>query len=356
VTNQLDPGDIRQIDRQSMSSLILSWPEQIESQSLRLAEAGWPDLAAAGLRQCLLGGMGGSAIAGDVVYGVAEDSFALPFRVVRDYRWPGGVDARTLCLLSSYSGNTEETLGLYDEAGARGAVRRVLTSGGELMSRARRDGVPVVTLPPGLPPRAALGYSVVSVLGLFRSLGWQDAEGGALGEAQEILEAGNRLFAPEIGEPENPAKQLARALNGHAVVIYTPVRHLHGVGLRWKGQINENAKQLAFHADLPELDHNEIVGWEVLRDLHSRFRVVFPRDHHEHPRVARRIELTRGILAAEGVESLEVHSRGRSRLARLVSLIQIGDWVSLYLAALAGVDPTNLEKLDRLKRTLEESD
>lgn len=356
MSGRLDPGDIRQIDRQGMSSLILSWPEQIRTQSKVLDEAGWPDLTTAGIRQCLLGGMGGSAIAGDVVYGVAEDSFGLPFRVNRDYQWPGGVDAHTLCLLSSYSGNTEETLGLYDQAGRAGAVRLVLTSGGELMDRAARDGVPLITVPPGLPPRAALGYSVVSVLGLFRSLGWHDAGGGALGEAQEVLEAGNRLFAPETGEPENPAKQLARALSGRAVVIYTPARHLHGVGLRWKGQINENAKQLAFHADLPELDHNEIVGWEVLRDLHPRFRVVFPRDHDEHPRVARRIELTRGILAAEGVESLEVHSRGRSRLARLISLIQFGDWVSLYLAVLAGVDPTRLDKIDRLKRTLEESD
>jgi glucose/mannose-6-phosphate isomerase len=354
VSRGIDTALVEQVDGSDMCSLIRSWPEQIEAQTRRLEDAGWPDPPAAAER-ILLGGMGGSAIAGDVVYGVIEDELGVPFQVVRDYLWPGGVGARSLCLLSSYSGNTEETLSLYEEAGARGATRLVLSSGGELSRRAARDGVTAVTLPPGLPPRAALGYSVVSVLGLFRSLGWQHTGAGALGEAQEVLEAGNRLYAPEIDEPRNPAKQLARSLSGHAVVIYTPVRHLTGVGRRWKGQINENAKQIAFHADLPELDHNEIVGWEVLRDLHPRFRVVFPRDHDEHPRVARRIELTRGILAAEGVESVTVPSRGESRLARVLSLIQLGDWVSLYLAVLAGVDPTRLEKIDRLKTTLEES-
>jgi glucose/mannose-6-phosphate isomerase len=339
-----------------MADLVRSLPDQLAAQRRQLAETGWPRFEGGRFRQLLLGGMGGSAIAGDVAFGVAEDDFDLPFRVVRDYRWPGELGARTLCLLSSYSGNTEETLSLYQEAGVRGAERLALSSGGELTSRAIRDGVPYVPLPPGLPPRAALGYSLVSVLALFRSLGWQGAGDSTLDEAQELLTAGNRQLAPEIEEPKNPAKQIAQALFGSVVVIYTPARHLAGVGLRWKGQINENAKQLAFHADLPELNHNEIVGWERLRDLHPRFRVVFPRDLDEHPRVARRIELTRGIMSDEGVESLEVHSRGESRLARVLSLIQLGDWVSVYLAVLGGVDPTYLAKVDQLKKTLEEDD
>ena len=229
----------------------------------------------------------------------------------------------------------------------------MITSGGELARRAAADGVAAVFVPPALPPRAALGYSLVSLLELLQALGFQGEGEHAALEAHEVLAAGTSLLAPESPVAENPAKKLAQALQGRVVVVYTAARFLAGVGQRWKGQINENAKTPSFTNVLPELNHNESVGWEALRPWHERFGVVCLRDREEHPRAARQMEWTRAMLAGEGLTVVEATPTGTSRLARLLSLVQLGDWVSLYLAALAGVDPYPITKIDALKRSLE---
>lgn len=354
MKDALGPQALAALDSRGMLALVRSWPEQIRDQSASLAARPWPaDVARPAPRLLAVGALGGSAAGAELARGLFERSLPIPFLVVREYEWPAAVGPGTLCVLSSYSGNTEETLALYDQAGERGAARAAVTSGGELARRAERDGVPAVFLPPGLPPRAALGYSLVSLLALLHTLG----EGGegeeAVREAQDILSTGNALYSPETAEAENPAKQLARSLAGRVVVVYTAARFLVGVGLRWKGQINENAKTPAFTNALPELNHNESVGWEALRPVHDRFGVVCLRDAEEHPRAARQMEWTREMLAGEGLAVVEARPRGRSRLARMLSLVQLGDWVSLYLAALAGVDPTPIVKIDALKRSLE---
>jgi glucose/mannose-6-phosphate isomerase len=348
----LDTAALARADPGGMWRHVATWPDQWARQRLLLAEEPWPPLHAAGFDQLAIGGLGGSAIAGDVAYGVAQDDFPLPLRVVRDYRWPGSVGGRSLCLLSSYSGDTEETLSLYDEAGARGARRLVLTSGGKLAERAERDGARVVSLPPGLPPRAALGYSLVAVLALLRALGWPGGGEAEQDETGHLLAEGNALFGGEVPEAKNPAKAWARELAGRLVVLYAPARPLWGVGLRWKGQINENAKAPAYASDLPEMNHNEIVSWHRETVARLPASAIFLRDGDEHPRVARRLELTRSILEAEGVRCHEARGRGASRLARLVTLVQFGDWMSLYLAALAGVDPMRLEKIDAVKEKM----
>ena len=353
MSGRLEPAAVAGADPRGMRRLIEAWPEQIAAQRRSLAAEPWTPPPGGPFRLLALGGLGGSAIGGDLARDAVVDSLATPFLVVRDYQWPAAVGPGALCILSSYSGNTEEVLSLYDAAGRSGAARVALASGGELARRARADGVPCAMLPPGLPPRTALGYSLVSLLDLLNSLGCPGEGQSALEEAQEVLAAGNRRFAPEVSEAENPAKQLALALRGRIVVVYTAERHLSGVGLRWKGQINENAKTPAFHGRLPELNHNETVGWEALRPLHAHFGLVCLRDREEHARVARRMDLTRALVAEEGVAVHEAHSTGRSRLARLLSLVQLGDWVSLYLAVLAGVDPTPVTKIDRLKQALE---
>jgi glucose/mannose-6-phosphate isomerase len=334
-----------------MEALVRSWPDQLREQRKTLARTPWPRTTSP--RLVCVGALGGSATAAELVRGLSEDTLAVPFLVVRDYGWPACVEPGVLCVLSSYSGNTEETLALYDDAGRRGAARAVISSGGEITRRAQTDGVPYVSLPSGLPPRAALGYSLVSLLALLPSLGFRGEGEEALSEAEEILDAGNRRLAPESPEAENPAKRLALALHGRVVVAYTAARFLAGAGLRWKGQVNENAKTPAFSNALPELNHNESVGWEALRALHDRFGVVCLRDPGEHPRAAAQMEWTQSMLEGEGIGVYEARSTGRSLLARLLSLVQLGDWVSLYLAALAGVDPTPIVKIDALKRTLE---
>ncbi|HEV8479478.1 MAG TPA: bifunctional phosphoglucose/phosphomannose isomerase [Candidatus Eisenbacteria bacterium] len=351
MSDRLGPAALRTHDSGGMEGLVRAWPEQIRSQRAALAQAPWPKLATP--RLLAVGALGGSATAAELVRGLEDDRLPVPFLVVREYEWPATVGPGSLCVLSSYSGNTEETLALYDDAGARGAARAVISSGGEITRRARADGVPYVSVPSGLPPRAALGYSLISLLALLPSLGFGGEGEEALSEAEAVLAEGNRRLAPESPEAENPAKRLALALHGRVVVAYTAARFLAGAALRWKGQVNENAKTPAFSNALPELNHNESVGWEALRAFHDRFGVVCLRDLDEHPRAAAQMEWTRSMLESEGLTVCEARSSGKSRLARLVSLVQLGDWVSLYLAALGGVDPTPITKIDALKRTLE---
>ena len=350
---RLDRESVERGDPDGMWRRIAEWPEQWAAQRRTLESSGWPALAAGDFDQILLGGLGGSAIAGDLAFGVLGDDLPLPFRVVRDYLWPGSVGRRALCLLSSYSGNTEETLTLYREARARGARCLVLSSGGRLTEWAERDGVPRVTVPAGLPPRAALGYSLVSVLALFAALGTPGAA-AAWQEAESLLAEGTRRYAPEVPEEENAAKAWARSLAGKLVVVIAPTRPLAGVGLRWKGQINENAKQPAYVADLPEMNHNEIVAWEGAARLGLPACVVFLRDRDEHSRIDRRVQWTRRSLESDGFAVREAVSTGESRLARLLSLVQLGDWISLYLAILEGADPMRLVRIDTLKEQMGE--
>ena len=353
-TASLTEADVRARDPQGMASHIADWPVQVNRQAQALRERGWP----AGLappRLLAVGGMGGSAIAADLVAGLVVDRLPYPLLVCRDYRWPAWVGEGSLVLLSSYSGHTEETLSLYDEARERGLARLALTCGGELGRRCDADGVPWVSLPPGLPPRAAVGYSFVSVAFLLEALGDPGEGESAWTEALAILEDTNRRCAPERPEGDNPAKLLARALVGRALVVVAGGGFPAAAARRLKGQLNENAKILAFEQTLPEMNHNEIVGWEALADLHARFGVVFLRDESDHPKVSRRMEVTRELVEAEGATTHVVWSSGSSKLARLLSLVHFGDWLSFYLAVLAGVDPTPIVKIERLKSALAEA-
>jgi glucose/mannose-6-phosphate isomerase len=272
--------------------------------------------------------------------------------VVRDYRWPAAVRPGALAVLSSYSGATEETLALLDQAEARGVDMVGLTTGGPLGARLSARNAPWRGLPAGLPPRAALGYSVVSLSRLLEALGDPGEGDEAWREAEGVLDAGNAALAPAAPEAGNPAKALARAVVGRALLVHGAFGVTAVVARRWKGQVNENAKTPAFEAALPEMNHNEIVGWQALPDLHARCAAVFLADPGDAPRVARRREVTAEILAEEGLATHVVEARGTSPLARALSLVQFGDWVSFYLAVLAGVDPTPIAKIDRLKRAL----
>lgn len=349
----LSEEDVALRDPQDMAGLIAAWPEQIRTQRKALAERGWPgDLVPP--RLLAVGGMGGSAIAADLVFALAADRLPFPVLTVRDYAWPASVGPGALVLLSSYSGNTEETLALYEEAGRRGVARLALTTGGRLAELSKRDRVPLVRLPTGLPPRAALGYSVVSLCLLLEALGDPGEGEDAWVEALAALEEMNRRLSPGRPEAENPAKRLARAVAGRAVCVVASAGFPAACARRLKGQINENAKTPAFDQPVPEMNHNEIVGWQALADLHPRFAAVLLRDREERPAVARRLDVTRDLLEEEGIATHRIDSNGRSRLTRLLSLVVFGDWLSLYLAVLAGVDPTPIEKIDRLKRALAE--
>jgi len=293
--------------------------------------------------------MGGSAIGGALARAALGDRASRPIAIMRDYGVPPWTTPDSTVLCASYSGNTEETLAAYDAAGALGATRVVATTGGKLAAQAREDGVPVIPLPGGFQPRAAVGYMLVIALEVAALSGAGESLRSEIDVAAAHSETLVREWGPD-GDEDSLAKQIARGIHG-------TVTQIAGAGLtspiayRWKAQLNENAKVPAFWADLPELDHNEIVGWTGAEKL-GRFSAVFLDDSDLHPRVRQRIELTRGLIAGHAASTFRVESRGSSAVERLVSLVLLGDLVSFYVAILRGIDPSPVETIERLKTTL----
>jgi glucose/mannose-6-phosphate isomerase len=274
---------------------------------------------------------------------------ARPFVLADGYALPGWAGADTLVFASSYSGDTEETLSAYDDAAQRGAPRVVATTGGALGQRAAADGVPVIALPAGFQPRATIGYALVAALEVA-------ALGGAGPSVREEIAAAaglGRALAQEWG-PDAPedseAKALARALHGTVPVI-AGAELAGAAAYRWKTQLNENSSMPAFASILPEADHNEVVGWDAAREP-ARFSYVSLEDPGAHARNALRTALTAGIAHTGADPVLRVAARGRTAVERLVSLVLLGDLVSLYAAVLRGVDPVEIAAIDTLKAAL----
>jgi glucose/mannose-6-phosphate isomerase len=332
-----------------MLGAILGLPEQIDDAKRIAAVSPLGALAGRKFSSLVVAGLGGSAIGGDFLRAGYEATLALPVTVVRDYHLPGYVGSDTLVFAASNSGNTEETLAAYEAAGALGARRIVATTGGKLAEMARADKVPVIPLPRGFQPRAAVAYSLVVALEVAALCGVGERLHCEIDVAAAHAEGLVADWGPDAPDTCLP-KQLARGLLG-------TVPQVAGAGLtapiayRWKTQVNENAKIPCFAHELPELDHNELAGWEGAPEL-GRFSAVFLDDSDLHPRIGQRIELTRDLIANAAAATYRVESVGESRVERLVSLVLLGDLVSLYLAVLRGVDPSPVAVIERLKGEL----
>jgi glucose/mannose-6-phosphate isomerase len=243
---------------------------------------------------------------------------------------------------SSYSGNTEETLACYDAAEAVGARRVVATTGGAIAEAARRDGVPVIGMPAGLQPRAAVGYTFAIA-----------AEVAALAGAGEAIRTEIDSSAAHLEASRDELLAQAAELAGR---IENSVPLFYGCGLtapiayRWKCQVNENAKLPAFDHALPEMDHNEIVGWE--RAAEGSYTAVFLEDCDQHPRERQRVELTAELIADAAHDVIRIETIGQTRTERLLWAVMFGDLLSLELAARGGADPTPVEVIESLKDRL----
>jgi glucose/mannose-6-phosphate isomerase len=342
-----------------MFRLVAALPAQMRASG---GLAGLDGVApAAGARRLVLCGMGGSAIAGDLVQPLLA-SGPVSLVVWRDYELPHWVDGGDLVIAASYSGNTEETLTAYAAAGARGCRRLVIASGGELVDRARADGVPAVLLPGGLPPRASLGFGLGALVRVLGRLGLVAGAASAVEAAAATLERNDgprrRPWGPAVapepadGDGNPAAESLARALAGRVPVIYTCGGESHAAGLRLRAQLNENSKVPALLAAFPELDHNDLVGWCREPADRERFALLILRAADEHPRTSLRVGLTRDLLADQFACIHELRGGGTDALSRVMSLVQYGDYLSCHLAVLAGVDPVPVERIVRLKEAL----
>ena len=297
----------------------------------------------------IVAGMGGSAIGGRLARAVLGDHASRPILAARSYGLPPWTTPDTTVLCASYSGDTEETLACYEAAGALGARRVVVTSGGRLAEQARSDGVAVIPVAGGFQPRAAVAYMTVAALEVAGLCGIGPRMGSEIDVAADHLEELVVDWGPESPE-DSLAKTLARGLHDTVPVIGGTAL-TWPIAYRWKTQFNENAKIPAFAHELPELDHNEIVGWESAAGL-GRFAAVFLTDSDTHPRVHDRVRLTRELIAGAATDTFVVGSVGQTTVERVFSLVLLGDLVSLYAAVLRGVDPTPVAVIDRLKAEL----
>jgi glucose/mannose-6-phosphate isomerase len=343
----LDKDSIEAVDPGGMLGDVLAQPLQLGDALWRTQSAGIRahDLAG-GLVVC---GMGGSAIGGDLAIAALGDQATRTITVVRGYALESWTRPESLVLCASYSGDTEETLACFEAAGAAGAQRVVLTTGGTLAELARQEGVPVIGVPAGMQPRAAVVYMTIGVLECAALCGAAPALHAEIDMATALLERLVEEWGPG-GAEDSLGKSIASELHGTLPVIHGASATI-APARRWSTQIAENANAAAFWTELPEANHNQICAWERGREL-APLSGVFLCDPDQHPRVKRHVDLAAAELERVGAPALQVQTRGESRLERVLSAVLLGDLVSVYMAVLAGVDPTPTPALSRLKQQL----
>ncbi len=349
ATDSLNDVAVAAGDPQDMAAAIAGLGRQFEEGWA----AAWPQAAAAELpvqgaaayTAAVICGMGGSAIGGDIAVACLPD-LAVPLAVVRGYEPPAWVGPRTLLLGVSHSGGTEETLACVRTAARRGCVPVCVTMGGELAATTARHGWPLLRVPGGLMPRAALGFLTTAVLAVLERAGLAEGAEAQVAETAELLCVMAEELGPQVPEERNRAKQLARAFAGRLPFVYgmgptTPAAR------RWKCQLNENAKHPCAWAELPEADHNDVAVWDGRQALLDELAIVVLADADR--RLSRRLQATVDLLASRCGHVTVIPSRGRSPLARCCSALYVGDWTSLYLSVLNGTNPTPIPAIDALK-------
>jgi glucose/mannose-6-phosphate isomerase len=341
-----DVSALERIDRHDTRRVLAEFPEQCRRGRALVAA---PAITTARPRVVVMAGMGGSAAGADLVAACAAQTLDIPILVHRGYGLPAAAGRDALVIATSYSGDTAEVTSAVEAALARQVPVVAITSGGTLGALAARRRLPCVTLPAGLMPRMALGYLVFPALGGLAACGAAVASAADIDEAIAVVCKQATDLGPTTGSEKNEAKRLARALGRRLPAVYGgPLTG--AAAYRWKTDLEENAKLLAVAGALPEMNHNEIEIWRgpAARELHA----VLLREDAEPPEIADRFTLVRELLgpAAGGVS--EAWARGRGTLARLLSLVYLGQWVSFYAAMLREIDPWPVPVLTEVKQRL----
>ncbi len=348
-----DLGDFARLDPCGMLTSIAELPQQCEEawrQSLSIEL--WDEHV--DVDSVLIVGVGGSAIGGDMVRTLLASDCPVPVAVHRDYALPGYVGPRTLLIVCSYSGNTEEALSGWANALRLGARLLAVTTGGELKRKAVRAGVPVCVYQYPTQPRAAVGYSFMYLLRIVQDLGLVRDKSEDVEEAISVMRGWQAEIGASVPLVRNAAKSLAQRLHGRLPVVYS-AEHLGDLSRRWKGQINENSKSWATFDVLPELDHNSVVGYGLPECLAQLAHVVMLVSTLYHSQVLLRFDITRQLLERNGYAHDTVEARGESVLAQMLSLLHFGDYVSYYLAMLNEVDPWAIGNIEFVKDRLNAS-
>ncbi len=341
-----EPEKMKDLDEGGMLEALEEFPEQIEKA---VAESQY-NLLPFQPDNIVVTGMGGSGIVGDTLKSFLSNRISIPIFVNRDYTLPSFVDENTLLFVVSYSGNTEETLNAAREALAENAKVVAITSDGELEDMCEEKGIVSIKAPEGYPPRAAFAFLFIPVLQLLSELLIYDSDVDILDTVSELKDLRDRIGIDKPTE-KNEAKSLAKKLEGKIPIIYGHSIY-QAVANRWHTQFNENAEVLSWYGAIPEMNHNEIVGWKG-DDNTSDFIPILLRDDKESEKINKRIELTKEIVFDDEVDDIiEVCTDAETQLARILSLVYLGDYISIYLALLRGKDPSPVKIIDKLKERL----
>ncbi len=353
--------DLRKFDSASMFQVLLDFPQQIK-EAIEIA------------RNCeiyynidilptkfLILGMGGSAIGGDLLRSFCKQmpgANHLQIFINRNYEIPNYIDESWYVVASSYSGGTEETISAYNLAKSRTKNILAITSGGKLEELARKDGYPVINIPSGFMPRCALGYSFFTLLlFLIRINATKNNISkiilNNIETTIELLINKSKIYSENTNR--NLSFSIAKQIKGKIPVIYSSENTLDVVNLRWRGQIQENSKNLAFGGLLPEMNHNEINSWIEPSLLINHFVFILLRDKDENPQISKRFKAIKQIFSDMGNVVIELQSDADSLLERIFDLIYLGDWVSYWLALLNGQDPTPIPLISKMKDILSKS-
>jgi len=302
-------------------------------------------------RNIVIAGMGGSAIGGEILRDWLRDESSIPIEVCNDYALPAYTNEHTLVFAVSYSGETEETLTAFADAIRRKCMVIAITSGGHLLSFAKKLRLPSVVIPTGLPPRAALAYVFFPLPILMEKMGVLASKRSEIEESVHVIKMVSEGNSPQIPTENNFSKKLALQLKDSVPVIYG-FRQYGAIAHRLKTQFNENSKVPSRYEVFPELNHNEVVGWEASEDLTKIFSVLLIRDSDEPDGIKNRIEATKSTALQKARKVLEVYVRGEGKLAKMFSILHLGDFTSVYLAILRGIDPVPVRTIDEIKMAM----
>ena len=343
-----DLNQIKQVDKSNMLSFCVDAPKHY-GEAAKLAETVSVDYPKP--QKIIAAGMGGSAIGGELFKDWARDRLTIPIDVCREYSLPAYADKNTLVFVVSYSGETEESLSAFLDAVKRKCMIVCISSGGALQEYAKKLNVPHLRVPSGMAPRATLPYLFMPLPMLLEPMGLVSNVAQEVSETTKVLKQISNANSPEKPLSENFSKKLASDVCGTIPVVYG-FGIYRAVAQRFKTQFNENSKVPAKWEFFPELNHNEIVGWEGAKEFAKALSVLLIRDSEEPPEIRQRIEFTKNRIREESVKTYEVQGIGKSVLAKMASVICIGDFTSVYLAVLRGIDPTPVKTIVSLKDTM----
>ncbi len=350
-----DLSRISDLDSQNMFQMVYDWPELIENimdhsfEVLTHIQVGRYDISySQPVSQVLIVGMGGSAISGDYLRTYLANKISIPIIVQRNYIIPAFVNKNTLVILISYSGNTEETISCLIKAVKKSAILIGIGSGGTLETFFIENKLPFFKIPSGYQPRASFPLLFFPLLRILATLGVLPLNPPDIVETLSLFRKMREEFKPTTASNENGAKRIAQRLYDRIPVIWSP---FFCISNRMKCQLNENSKVLALAEELPEFNHNHIVGFENWSGENPFIIVIF-RFESEHPNVKLRFEITKEIIKNK-VEIVEIQARGNSLLSQLFSATYFGDYISMYLAILNNQDPNTVDSINYLKQQLE---